>query len=151
MCIRDRKLRDKTNCLRLRLLPRLMPSNSISTYSTCLLDTSDYFLVFYYYVHDVNSSALQYVVNHQKEIADKFPRQGACLLYTSPIWMIRLQTKRLPLGMNVWRQSLTVAFGMATILSLIHIYTLRPPSIYFVTKRCTIISGNRRMGEVKWV
>jgi len=28
------KLRDKTNCLRLRLLPRLMPSNSISTYST---------------------------------------------------------------------------------------------------------------------
>ena len=38
-----------------------------------------YFLVFYYYVHDVNSSAFQYVVNHQKEIADKFPRQGASL------------------------------------------------------------------------
>lgn len=29
--------------------------------------------------HDVNSSAFQYVVNHQKEIADKFPRQGASL------------------------------------------------------------------------
>ena len=36
-------------------------------------------MVFYYYVHDVNSSAFQYVVNHQKEIADKFPRQGASL------------------------------------------------------------------------
>ena len=30
-------------------------------------------------MHDVNSSAFQYVVNHQKEIADKFPRQGASL------------------------------------------------------------------------
>ncbi len=40
-----------------------------------MLEDEDYFLVFYYYVHDVNSSAFQYVVNHQKEIADKFPRQ----------------------------------------------------------------------------
>lgn len=44
-----------------------------------MLEDEDYFLVFYYYVHDVNSSAFQYVVNHQKEIADKFPRQGASL------------------------------------------------------------------------
>ena len=44
-----------------------------------MLEDEDYFLVFYYYGHDVNSSAFQYVVNHQKEIADKFPRQGASL------------------------------------------------------------------------
>lgn len=44
-----------------------------------MLEDEDYFLVFYYYVHDVNSSAFQYVVNHQKEIADKFPRQAASL------------------------------------------------------------------------
>ena len=44
-----------------------------------MLEDEDYFLVFYYYVHDVNSSAFKYVVNHQKEIADKFPRQGASL------------------------------------------------------------------------
>ena len=29
-----------------------------------MLEDEDYFLVFYYYVHDVNSSAFQYVVNH---------------------------------------------------------------------------------------
>ena len=44
-----------------------------------MLEDEDYFLVFYYYVHDVNSSAFQYAVNHQKEIADKFPRQAASL------------------------------------------------------------------------
>ena len=44
------KLRDNTNCLRLRLLPRLMPSNSISTYST-------YTEVLYVEVHRIADSA----------------------------------------------------------------------------------------------
>ena len=44
-----------------------------------ILEDESYFWIFYYYVHDVDSSAFLYVVSHKKEIADKFPRQAASL------------------------------------------------------------------------
>lgn len=44
-----------------------------------ILEDEDYFSIFYRYVHDINSSAFLYVVNHKKEIMDKFPRQAASL------------------------------------------------------------------------
>lgn len=44
-----------------------------------ILESEGYFSIFYRYVHDVNSSAFLYVVNHKKEIADKFLGQTAPL------------------------------------------------------------------------
>lgn len=44
-----------------------------------ILEDEGYFSIFYRYVHDINSSAFLYVVNHKKEIMDKFPRQAASL------------------------------------------------------------------------
>ena len=44
-----------------------------------MLEYEPYFKIFYYYVNDVNSSAFQYVVDHQKEICDKYPRYAKSL------------------------------------------------------------------------
>ncbi|MFS3008579.1 thioredoxin family protein [Bacteroides thetaiotaomicron] len=44
-----------------------------------MLEHEGYFSIFYQYVHDVNSSAFLYVVNHKKEIADRFPRRASSL------------------------------------------------------------------------
>ncbi|MDD3036545.1 thioredoxin family protein [Bacteroides sp.] len=44
-----------------------------------ILEDEAYFSIFYRYVHDINSSAFLYVVNHKKEVVDKFPRQAASL------------------------------------------------------------------------
>ena len=44
-----------------------------------ILEHEGYFSIFYRYVHDINSSAFLYVVNHKKEIADRFLRQASSL------------------------------------------------------------------------
>lgn len=44
-----------------------------------ILEYEGYFSIFYRYIHDINSSAFLYVVNHKKEIADRFPQQASSL------------------------------------------------------------------------
>ena len=44
-----------------------------------MLEYEPYFSMFYYWVHDVNSTAFQYVVKHQKELCDAYPRYDRSL------------------------------------------------------------------------